>query len=118
MLKSFFELRKLVRLGEAWFSKILQNLYLSALTLANSEENPQQQQKHYEASYKILKTYLDNFKGWYKLESSQEFHPLLLWKYSEAGKLAMYLNKPKKALQYTEKAIEILKKCRLSERHQ
>lgn len=52
------------------------------------------------------------------MDKEQEFHPLLLWKYSEAGKLAMFLNKPKKALQYTEKAIEILKKCRLSDSHQ
>lgn len=90
-------------------------MFLTALAKANNSTD--QQQKHYEASYKILKSYLDNFKLWHGMEEHQTFHPLLLWKYSEAGKLAMYLGKLKKAMQYTESAVEILKSCRLSGRH-
>ena len=48
------------------------------------------------------------------MSPSQEFHPLLVWKYAELGKLAMHLGKWKKAVQYTEKAVELLKYCRFS----
>ena len=48
------------------------------------------------------------------MDEGQEFHVLLMWKYSELGKLAMHLTKVKKAVIYTEKAIAILKKCKLN----
>jgi hypothetical protein len=37
-----------------------------------------------------------------------------LWKYAEMGKLAMHLGKIKKAVEYTEKAMDVLEKSRLS----
>lgn len=61
-----------------------------------------------------MKAYLFNFPKWYHMTNDQKFHILLLWKYAEMSKLAMHLGKIKKAMEYTEKAIAIHEKSRLS----
>jgi hypothetical protein len=41
LIKSFFSLRKMLRFANPYFAKILQNLYVAALSKAGSETDPE-----------------------------------------------------------------------------
>lgn len=113
LIESFLVLRKIIRLSSPEYATMLENLYLAALEKAVETG----ERKYYENAYKVLKSFLLYFKVWHLMEERETFHPLLLWKYAEAGKLAMHLGKYRKAVVYTEGAVEILKKCRLRQTH-
>ena len=47
---------------------------------------------------------------WFRLDEEEDIPYPYVWKYAEMGKLCYNLNKKKKAVEYTEKSFEILKK--------
>ena len=109
-IQCFYSLRKLLRFSHPFFTKAIQGLYHQALERAQLTHSG----KHYSDAYQLMKSYLYHFPQWYHMAAGQKFHALLLWKCAEMGKLAMHLGKLKKAMEYTERAVAILEKSRLS----
>ena len=102
--KSFFAIKKLVDFSSPQFEPLIHRIYIKAIE--EGVDNP----KMYEEAYILLREMIANMPKWFRLDEEEDIPYPYVWKYAEMGKLCYNLNKKKKAVEYTEKSFEILKK--------
>lgn len=96
--KALLNLRKLLSDNDPRMKSCIYKVYTESLTEA------QKDQKIYQESYILLKEMLELVPKWYRLNPEDEIPYVYVWRYAQLGKLAYFLEKMKKACEYTEKS--------------